>query len=267
MRTVFLIVLGIVISTFSTMIALAWTAPTASPPGNNVSSPINTGATSQLKNGTLGVNDLGVFGNTILNGANGDNNGNGVNSYLNFGATAGQSGYGIRDNNGTLEFRNSNGSWGSLNVTLVNLLTVNGITPNGLGQITSIKFGDGSTQSTAAANPWSINGTKIYYTGGNVGIGLSSPQVTLDVAGAVRPGSQSAVTQCGLGQANGEGSQRYNYTTHTMEYCNGTRWTATTPIMLGHGTVNIVDPADSNVHCINTRLTPGAGLPQTAFKT
>ena len=88
---------------------------------------------------------------------------------------------------------------------------------------------------------------------------LLSWQVTLDVAGAVRPGSQSAVTQCGLGQANGEGSQRYNCTTHTMEYCNGTRWTATTPIMLAHGTVNIVDPADSNVHCINITFTSWSG--------
>ena len=120
MRTL-LIALAIVGTIASHSSAYAWTAPTAAPPGDNVSSPINVGSTPQLKNGTLGVNGLGVFGNTILNGINGDNNGNGVNSYLNFGATAGQNGYGIRDNNGTLEFKNYSGSWGSLNVTLTNL--------------------------------------------------------------------------------------------------------------------------------------------------
>ena len=55
-------------------------------------------------------------------------------------------------------------------------------------------------------------------------IGTTSPSVPLDVNGAVRAGSSTTVTSCGLGQANGEGSQRYNYTTHRMEYCNGTTW-------------------------------------------
>ncbi|MDD5568195.1 MAG: hypothetical protein PHY88_03215 [Candidatus Omnitrophica bacterium] len=60
--------------------------------------------------------------------------------------------------------------------------------------------------------------------GGNVGIGTGSPGVSLDVAGGLRAGSKDAVTSCGLGQINGEGAQRYNYTTHNMEYCNGTSW-------------------------------------------
>jgi hypothetical protein len=73
-------------STLSTMIALAWTAPTASPPGNNVSSPINVSSTAQLKNGTLGVNALGVFGDTILSGSGTDGT---PPAYLNFGAVSG----------------------------------------------------------------------------------------------------------------------------------------------------------------------------------
>jgi hypothetical protein len=59
---------------------------------------------------------------------------------------------------------------------------------------------------------------------GNVGIGTTSPGSMLDVAGGVRAGSSTAVTSCGMGQANGEGTQRYNYTNHTLEYCNGTAW-------------------------------------------
>jgi len=180
MRTGLLIALGIIIgSTFSTFIAMAWTAPTANPPGANVASPVNVGNVTQIKNGTFGVNGLGVFGDTILSGSGTDGN---PPAYLNFGSTAGTNGYGIRNNNGTLEFRNLNSSWGSLNVTLTNLMTVNGITANGLGQITSIKFGDGTTQTTASgANPWSTNGTSIYYNGGNVGIGISAPAVSLHV--------------------------------------------------------------------------------------
>ena len=108
-------------------LALAWTAPTSTPPNGDTNAPVNVGGVMQLKNGTLGVNGLGVFGNTILAGTNGDGTNNGVNSYLNFGATAGQSGYGIRDNNGTLEFRNSSGSWGSLNRQIVPLTFINAV--------------------------------------------------------------------------------------------------------------------------------------------
>jgi len=57
-----------------------------------------------------------------------------------------------------------------------------------------------------------------------VGIGMPNPTVALDIAGGMRPGSTTEVTACGAGQANGEGTQRYNYTTHLMEYCNGTAW-------------------------------------------
>ncbi len=66
---------------------------------------------------------------------------------------------------------------------------------------------------------------------GNVGIGTAGPQVALDVTGAVRAGSSTNVTACGSGAANGEGSQRYNYTTHQMEFCNGTAWI--TPVNAG----------------------------------
>lgn len=59
---------------------------------------------------------------------------------------------------------------------------------------------------------------------GQVGIGTRSPTVSLDVRGGVRAGSDSEVTVCGNGVAGGEGTQRYNYTSHQMEYCNGSGW-------------------------------------------
>jgi len=39
---------------------------------------------------------------------------NGLNKYLNFNSLVGYSGYGIRDNSGVMEFKNSGGAWGSL---------------------------------------------------------------------------------------------------------------------------------------------------------
>lgn len=39
---------------------------------------------------------------------------NGSNKYLNFNSISGSSGYGIRDNGGTMEFKNSGGSWAAL---------------------------------------------------------------------------------------------------------------------------------------------------------
>ena len=161
MRTGILIALGIVIgSTLSAMIAVAWTAPSANPPGANVSSPVNVGNVTQIKNGTLGVNDLGVFGNTLLNGVNGDGTGNGVNTYLNFGATTGQNGYGVRDNAGILEFKNNGGSWATIQSTVFTLM------------------GGGATWAVSS------NGTDIYNANsGNVGIGTASPAGILDVRG------------------------------------------------------------------------------------
>ena len=68
--------------------ALAWTASTSTLPNGDTNAPVNVGGVMQLKNGTLGVNGLGVFGNTILVGTNGDGTNSG-NSYLNFGAAHG----------------------------------------------------------------------------------------------------------------------------------------------------------------------------------
>ena len=71
---------------------------------------------------------------------------------------------------------------------------------------------------------WRYNSTTladIYYTGGNVGIGTSAPTATLEVNGPVKFGTSTDTCGSAL-----EGQQRYNYTTHLMEFCNGTDWTA-----------------------------------------
>lgn len=54
-------VLAVVIS-FGLSYALAWTAPTAIPPGGNVSAPINTSGTAQTKTGALTVGSITTAG-------------------------------------------------------------------------------------------------------------------------------------------------------------------------------------------------------------
>lgn len=132
-------VMGVAVGTiFWSVVASAWAGPSQAAPNGNVNAPINVGSTAQIKNGSLGVNSLAVFGNTILNGTG---------LYLNFGTVAGTSGYGIRDNGGTLEFKSTGGSWNNLTNTVTNVL--------GAGAVSSIKFSDGSVQTTALhATAW-----------------------------------------------------------------------------------------------------------------
>ena len=58
------IIVSVIIGIAFPALSLAWTAPTSTPPRGDVSAPVNVGGVMQLKNGTLGVNALGVFGNT-----------------------------------------------------------------------------------------------------------------------------------------------------------------------------------------------------------
>jgi len=74
----------------------------------------NAGATvgaTVLNNGNVGIGTasplslLDVNGNIILSGSS---------RYMDFGSIAGSSGYGFRDNAGTIEFKSSGGSWAAI---------------------------------------------------------------------------------------------------------------------------------------------------------
>jgi hypothetical protein len=176
------------------MLALAWTDPTSAPPGGNVAAPINVGSTDQVKNGGLGVNSLAVFGNSLFGGSAGSN------AYLNFGATFGSSGYGIRDNAGILEFKNNGGSWDPIQTVIYN-------------------YCQGG--ACGGAGPWTVSGNNIYNnSSANVGIGTASPGYKLDVNGAVSLGNsdiyftKTTHNHTGIGNAAGfaaiENASNYN---------------------------------------------------------
>ncbi len=89
---------------FSVSVLFAWTAPTQSAPAGNTVPPINIGNLDQVKNGALSLDALAVFGSALVSGSGGV-------SYINFGSSAGSDGYGFRNNNGTMQFKNQNGEW------------------------------------------------------------------------------------------------------------------------------------------------------------
>lgn len=87
---------------FSVSALSAWTGPTNAAPSGNTPKPINVGSEDQVKDAGISVDALAVFGNMILSGTA---------NYLNFGTTAGESGFGFRNNNGTMQFKNQSGNW------------------------------------------------------------------------------------------------------------------------------------------------------------
>ena len=94
----------LLVALFSVSVLSAWTAPTQTAPAGNTVPPINIGSSDQVKDGGLSLNALAVFGNALVAGSGGT-------SYVNFGSSAGSSGYGFRNNNGTMQFKNQSGEW------------------------------------------------------------------------------------------------------------------------------------------------------------
>jgi hypothetical protein len=74
-----------------------------------------------------------------------------ANAYLNWGSTFGSSGYGLRDNGGTLQIKNSGGAWTNI--------------------------------PTSGTTQWTNSGSDIYFNTGNIGIGTTTPSTKLNIVG------------------------------------------------------------------------------------
>ncbi len=107
---------------------------------------------------TTPLSKLSVYGDIFLEGSS---------RYINFGTATGTSGYGFRDNAGTLQFKNAAGSWSSF--------TSGTGTPSGVAG--AIQFTDGSTFASDASNFFWNNTLK------RLGIGTSTPGTALTVVG------------------------------------------------------------------------------------
>lgn len=98
------LLLGVLlVALFSVSVLSAWSGPSAPPPSGNLSAPVNAGTVAQVKSGALSTDAFGVFGNAIVSGS--------AVSYINFGDDAGQAGYGLRNNNGVMQFKHEGGEW------------------------------------------------------------------------------------------------------------------------------------------------------------
>jgi len=103
---------------------------------------------------------LDVFGNIGLTAS----------YYINWGTTDGETGYGLRDNSGTIQYKNSGGAWSNFVTSSPDPLT------GTAGQ--TITFGANGSQAA----------TSILYidsTNNKVGVGTTTPSSTLDVAGTL----------------------------------------------------------------------------------
>lgn len=181
----------------------------------------------------------------------------GTSQYLNFGANSGTSGYGFRDNSGSMEFKNSGGSWGgfSSGVNTQDVRTGDGSTTvftltaapasniatisiNGVAQLPTTHYtisGTTLTFVTAPTNTFKILVTYPAPSGGGGGSGTvtsvaASVPSLLSISGSpITTSGTLAITYSGtaLPVANG-GSGATTLTAHGVVVGNGTSAVAIT---------------------------------------
>lgn len=139
---------------------------------------------------------------------------NGTNKYLNFGSISGTSGYGFRDNGGTMQVKNSGGSWSDFGAGGGSFTFSTGLTDTSDTITANISTGLAGGQTiyggTAANENLTIEGTtnatkttsyvNLQPTTGLVGIGLTAPTAKLEIMGL---GATSSTTNLRLEDSAG----------------------------------------------------------------
>ena len=270
------------------LVALAaWGEPSQAPTGGNVDPPINTGTQNQNKNGGLSVTGFAVFGSTALNGNTYLKTGvtGSIYRYLNFGAdydvngdviasTIGESGYGIRDKDGTLEFKNLGGSWQSIQAILWELCggpcggggealdPPVSFSVNKGGTDQSIVGGAGSTAVTWGAEAFDTNNNFNTSTGrftptvaGKYILTVSVPPVTFGACGAGNGGYVRI-------RKNGSNSAAMNVILGNGTYNSGLQ--PLTAIVDANGTSDYFDVA-AQITCPSTYVINGSASDGARF--
>jgi hypothetical protein len=137
------------------------------------------------------------------------------------------------DNGQALGLKNSSGTyWNALQLDASNNLWV------------------GSTNFTGAIQFYTNGATPMTITNHGVGIGTANPQVALDVAGAIRPGSTGITTG---GACTQEGAMAYDLNKHKPVYCSSAAvWTASGPTFLGTATPPQLYPTSDMGNSVTT---------------
>jgi hypothetical protein len=163
--------------------------------------------------------------------------------YLNFNTISGESGYGIRDNNGTIEYKNSGGSW-----TSIGSGAGGGGTPG--GSDTYVQFNDGGTFNGEAALTWnktsdiltiddsiaiSQNYINLTTVSGSGGIGFRNNSGIVEVNHSSGGGSWAPVTSMLYGADTSkpgaaiEGRLYFATDTYLIYYDTGSVWASFKP--------------------------------------
>jgi len=171
----------------------AWTDPVEAPPGSNIPTPINIGSNAQTKQGVLQVN-ADFTANRLIDTSDSSYYIDPANTSYSA-LFAGSVGIGTTAPSEKLEVAG--------NVRL---------------------YKSGAFPSVSVADAWGVEKVRIHtngyswFNGGNVGIGTTAPQTKLDVAGAIKIGTQATCN------SNTEGAIRYNSDTKKFEGCDGQYW-------------------------------------------
>jgi hypothetical protein len=141
---------------------------------------------------------------------------NGSNHYINFNTTVGSSGYGFRDNGGTIQWKNSGGSWQDIG------------TGGGSGTVTSIATAgliSGGTITTTGTITTSMATNKLVGRGTagtgvmeeiTLGTGLSLSGTTLNATAAITGSDTQVLFFDGANNPAGEAGLTYNKTTDAL---------------------------------------------------
>lgn len=103
-------------------------------------------------------------------------------------------------------------------------LQITGGSPGAGKVLTSDASGNATWGAAASSTQWITGGSNIYYSAGNVGIGTTTPAISLDLSNRTDAIALPKGTTAQAPPSPFAGSIRFNSTTSLVEYYNGVFW-------------------------------------------